>query len=116
MTVTEEIMQAALAAPEDRKREALMVLRGEAAGKRGAGRGNGRVEVEAYVNLGVVTEFLGVSRRSVWRWQVPCHRLGTRTRFRLSEVAAYMESAAYRKRLAELKSGAAEKGRCVMGP
>lgn len=104
MTLLEELMQVALGAADDRKREALRVLRGEVPGSEWGGT-KGRLVVESYVGLREVSEFLGVSRRSVWRWQVPCHRLGTRTRFRLSEVAAYVESAAYQKRLEELKGG-----------
>ena len=109
MSLTEEVMQAVLAAPDDRKREAIRVLRGDFAAERGVNKG--RMAVEPYVGLREVSEFLGVSRRSVWRWQVPCHRLGTLTRYRLSEVAAYVDSAAYRTRLEELKAGAAEKAR-----
>ena len=100
---TNEVLVALLAATPDQKAAALKFLRGDADGGRGAGKG--RVVVEGYVGLRDVSEFLGVSRRSVWRWQVPSHRLGTRTRFRLSEVAAYVESEAYRKRLDVLKAG-----------
>lgn len=98
--LTNEVLACLVAAPEERKREALLALRGEAAGK----RGGGRVEVEPYVGLADVAVFLGVCRRSVWRWRVPGHRFGTCTRFRLSEVAAYVESEAFRKRIGELKA------------
>ena len=100
---TNDILAALVAATPERKAAALRALRGESGTEHGTGKG--RMVVEPFVCLKEVSEFLGVSRRSIWRWQVPCHRLGTRTRFRLSEVAAYMVSAAYRKRLAELKSG-----------
>ena len=99
MSLTEELMQLVLGAPEELKREALRVLRGEPAPER---RG-GQRDVEGYVSHREVMEFLGVSRRSIWRWRVPCHRFGTRTRFRLSEVAAYVESAAFRQRIGDLK-------------
>lgn len=103
MTLTEELMQVVLAAPEDRKREALMVLRGEVAGKRGAGRGGGRFDFEPFVGLGEAAEFLGVSRRSVLRWRVPGHAFGSRTRYRLSEVSAYVGGEAFRKRMEGLR-------------
>ena len=103
MTLTEELMQVAFSAPDERKREALMVLRGEASGKRGAGRGGGRFEFEPFVGLGGVAEFLGVSRRSVLRWRVPGHSFGSRTRYRLSEVSVYVGSEGFRKRMDGLR-------------
>lgn len=103
MTLTEEIMHAAFTSSDDRKRDALLVLRGEATTQRNGGRRNLRSESEPFVELGAVAEFLGVSRRSVWRWNVPAHHFGTRTRFKLSEVEAYVGSEAFKKRMAVLK-------------
>ena len=62
MTVTEEIIQVALAAPEDRKREALRMLRGEV-------REPMRPERKAPVlmGMGAAAVFLGVSRPTLWR-------------------------------------------------
>ena len=43
---------------------------------------------------------MGIPR---WRWGVPGHELGGRRRFRLSEVVAYLESDAFKRRAVELK-------------
>jgi hypothetical protein len=61
MTVTEEIIQAALGAPEDRKRVALKVLQGEmpAAGRPATG--------PLLLGVGAGAKFLGVSRATLWR-------------------------------------------------
>jgi len=98
MTAMEELMQAALVAPEDRRAEALRVLRGEAAPD--AERESGP---EPYLTLREVGRRLGVSPCSLWRWGVPGHELGGRRRFRLSEVVGYLESDAFKRRAAELK-------------
>ena len=97
--VTNELLAAVVAANAEGKAAALAVLRGEPA----AGSGRGRREIEPYVGLKDVAGFLGVSARSVWRWRVPGHKLGSRTRFKLSEVGAYLESAAFKARTEELK-------------
>jgi len=93
-------MQAALAAPEARRAEALRVLRGEA---EVADPADGAVVAEPYLTLREVGRRLGVSPCSLWRWGVPGHELGGRRRFRLSEVVEYLESAAFKQRAAELK-------------
>jgi hypothetical protein len=102
---TEMLLAAMMAATPARKADALLVLRGEAsvvAGSGGSGPG-GRTGLEAYVGLRDVAAFLNVSARSVKRWRVPEHKLGGRTRFRLSEVAKYMESEEFSARLVELR-------------
>ena len=97
--LTGELLAAVVAAPEERKREALTVLRGEVAAKRGVGK----FEFEPFVGLADVAGFLGVSRRSVLRWRVPGHPFGSRTRYRLSEVSAYVGSEGFQKRMAGLR-------------
>jgi len=91
-------MQAALAAPEARKAEALRVLRGEAPSP--AERDPGP---EPYLTLREVAKRLGVSACSLWRWGVPGHELGGRRRFRLTEVVEYLESDEFRHRAESLK-------------
>ena len=95
---TSDFLTALLAAPEDRRAEALRVLRGVADQDAETDRGP-----EPYLTLREVGRRLGVSPCSLWRWQVPGHELGGRRRFRLSEVAAYLESAELKRRAAELK-------------
>ena len=100
---TSDFLTALMAAPDDRKQAALLVLKGESAEKRRDGRISGRFDVESFVGLGGVAEFLGVSRRSVLRWRVPGHAFGSRTRYRLSEVSAYVGSETFRTRMAGLR-------------
>ena len=99
MTTMEELMQAALVAPEDRKAMAVRVLRGEPAG----GVGEGRKDTERFLTLRECARRLGVSSCSLWRWGVPGHVLGGRRKFRISEVEAYLESNEFRERAAELR-------------
>jgi hypothetical protein len=113
--LTSSLLAAVVAATPERKESALLVLRGDAVAARGpsSARGYG-VQAEAYVGLRDVAGFLGVSTRSVRRWGVPGHKLGSRTRYRLSEVAGYVESDAFRERVEELKveraNGTRQKG------
>ena len=97
MSGFEELMQAALTAPDERKAEALRVLRGDSSPAPA-----GPV-VEPYLTLREVSKRIGISPVSLWRWQVPGHDLAGRRRFRLSEVAAYLESEEFRARAEELK-------------
>jgi hypothetical protein len=102
--VMEELMQAALAAPEDRRTAALRILRGEAElASAPVAVAPGEVGPERYVTLKACAERLGVSACSLWRWGVPGHSLGGRRRFRVSEVAAYLESEEFKVRAEELK-------------
>lgn len=98
MTAMEELMQAALVAPEARRAEALRVLRGEAVPV--AERESGP---EPYLTLREVGRRLGVSPCSLWRWGVPGHELGGRRRFRMSEVSEYLESDAFKRCAVELR-------------
>ena len=74
MTLTEELMQAALMAPEERKAAAIRVLRGDPS----TGSGQERPETERYLTLKECARRLGVSACSLWRWGVPGHELGGR--------------------------------------
>jgi hypothetical protein len=98
MSSMEELMQAALVAPEDRRNEALRVLRGDAGRETEVNPGP-----EPYLTLREIGRRLGVSPCSLWRWQVPGHELGGRRRFRLSEVVEYLESDPFRRRAEALK-------------
>ncbi len=97
---TSDFLAALLAAPDDLRKEALRVLRGDAGQDAEADRGP-----EPYLTLREVGRRLGVSPCSLWRWQVPGYELGGRRRFRLSEVVAYLESTEFKRRAAELKEG-----------
>lgn len=95
---TSDFLAALLAAPEERRAEALRVLRGDTCKDVRAAPGP-----EPYLTLREVGRRLGVSPCSLWRWQVPGHELGGRRRFRLSEVAAYLESAEFKRRADDLR-------------
>ena len=93
-----DLLQAMLLAPEDRKQAALRVLRGES--EVDAHQTTGP---EPYLTLKEIGRRLNVSPCSLWRWGVPGHALGGRRRFRISEVQAYLESDAFRVRAEQLK-------------
>ena len=95
--LTNELLQAILTASEDQKHAALRVLRGEREEE------DAPAAIEPYLTLKELARHLNVSVSSLWRWGVPGHELGGRRRFRLSEVEAYLESEAFRKRAAALK-------------
>ena len=95
--LTNELLQALLEANDEVKRAALRVLRGEPTEYRDQNA------VEPYLTLREIGRQLNVSPCSLWRWGVPGHDLGGRRRFRMSEVQAYLESPAFRKRADELK-------------
>ncbi|MCL4181130.1 MAG: helix-turn-helix domain-containing protein [Verrucomicrobia bacterium] len=101
MSAMEDLMQAALAAPQDRREEALRVLRGEA---RVADITAPTVAVEPYLTLRDISRRLGLCTVTLWRWQIPGHDLGGRRRFRLSEVKDYLESDAFKRRMASLRA------------
>ena len=98
MSATEELLHAALIAPENRKAEALRILRGEAMPNAETYRGP-----EPYLTLREIGRRLGISPCSLWRWEVPGHDLGGRRRFRLQEVVAYLESDDFKRRAEELR-------------
>ena len=104
---TSDFLAALLAAPEERRAEALRVLRGDTGQNAPLDRGP-----EPYLTLRAVGRRLGVSPCSLWRWQVPGHELGGRRRFRLSEVAAYLESGEFKRRAAELKEERRDLEKC----
>lgn len=98
MSGFEELMQAALVAPDERKVAALRVLKGETSPTPAA------PAVEPYLRFKEVAKALSISVCSMWRWQVPGHELGGRRRFRMSEVLAYLESDEFKVRAETLKA------------
>ena len=95
-----ELLTLLATSSQERKVAALRVLRGEAGL---ADPANGAVTVEPFLTLREIGRRVGVSPCSLWRWGVPGHELGGRRRFRLSEVVAYLESDAFKRRTEELK-------------
>ncbi len=103
MTLTEEIMQAAFSAADDRKREALKVLKGESLSADAETIRRCSGQAEPFLTLQEIGRRLNFSACSLWRWKVPGHELGGRRRFRMSEVEAYLASDDFKKRAKELK-------------
>lgn len=94
-----ELLPVLALASEERKADALRVLRGEPIVHLPRDPGP-----EPFLTLRDISKRTGVSTCSLWRWKVPGHELGGRRRFRLSEVLAYLESDAFRARVKELKA------------
>jgi hypothetical protein len=99
MIAGDEILQAILSAPPDRRRDALRVLRGEVTVVEAH-----NAPSEQYLGLGALAEVLNVSPCTLWRWRIPGHAFGGRPRYRLSEVRAYLEGEDFKRRLAVLRA------------
>lgn len=93
----DELLQAILSAPLERRRDAVRILRGDAAEPTHAGP-------EPYMTLRELAKRLGISTATLWRWKIPGHELGGRPRFRLSEVEAYLQSDDFKRRAAALRA------------
>lgn len=92
MTGLEDILQAAMAAPADRRESAVRILRGELP------------RPEPYSTLAGLAKDLGFSTKTLQRWRIPGHDFGGSRRFRRSEVETYFESEAFQRRLAALRA------------
>ena len=91
------LLQALLTATDEQKHQALSVLRGETIDDQ-------KTEVqEPYLTQREVARQLNLSACSLWRWQIPGHKLAGRPRYRMSEVLAYLESPAFQERANELQ-------------
>lgn len=97
MNSIEDLLQAALAASDERRREALRVLRGDTIDTEKL------PDAEPFLTLREIGRRLNLSPCSLWRYGVPGHELGGRRRYRLNEVVAYLESDEFRRRAEELR-------------
>ncbi|MCX7010226.1 MAG: helix-turn-helix domain-containing protein [Kiritimatiellaeota bacterium] len=86
--LTNELMQAVLLAPEERKQIALRVLQGEVTSPTPQAP-------EPFLTGRQVAAYFGVHTATLWRWHVPSHHFCSSRRYRLSEVLAYLESPAF---------------------
>ncbi len=100
--LTNELLQAILAATDEQKKTALRVLKGDPVHSE-------RQPTEPFLTLREVGRRLGISPCSLWRWGVPGHELGGRRRFRVTEVEAYLSSKAFTKRAEALRADRAER-------
>lgn len=103
MTLTEEVMQAALGAPEDRKERALMILRGEIPAPLI------NPKHEPYVTLKECAKACGISTTSLWRYRVPKIVLTGRPKFLVSSVMEYLNSNEFRAHAKRLRKDRALK-------
>jgi len=92
MTGLEDIVQAVMSAPPERREAALRLLQGNLP------------KPEAYLTLRELGRRLGFSTATLRRWQVPGHRMGACPRYRLSEVEAYLRSEEFKRRLMALRA------------
>jgi predicted DNA-binding transcriptional regulator AlpA len=103
MSALEDLMQAAMAAPADRRREALHVLRGQQTLLAEA-ISPVQTSPEPYLTLRETAKRMGMSTVTLWRWKIPGHELGGRPRFRISEVEAYLQSDEFKRRVSVLRA------------
>jgi hypothetical protein len=92
MTALEDLIQAAMAAPPERREAALRLLQGNLP------------KPEPYLTLSELARRLGLCRATLRRWRVPSHDLGGSRRYRLTEVEAYFHTEAFQRRHAALRA------------
>ena len=103
MTLTEEVMQAALGASEDRKQTALKILNGYEL------KAEPKPEVERFLTLKELAKATGFSTTSLWRFRAPKRPMAGRPRFLLSEFLAYIESPEFRAQARRLRRERSQK-------
>lgn len=86
MTGLEEIVQAAITAPSERREAALRILRGELP------------KAEPYLTLRELSRRLGFGITTLRRWRVPGHGVSGAKRYRLGEVEAYFTTEDFKRR------------------
>lgn len=99
MTGLEDIVAAAMAAPPDRREEALRLLRGELP------------RSEPYVTLRGLARATGFGVTTLRRWQVPGHVIGGARRYRVSEVQEYLRSSEFKRYVSALRATRSGGGR-----
>ncbi len=90
-------MRALLEAPAERRATALRVLTGESSEVPASAR------PEPFLTLREVSDQLGLSVTTLWRYGTPGHMLGGRRRFRMTEVLSYLDSDKFRDKAAALR-------------
>ncbi len=107
MTLTEELITAAVTATDEKKAAALRILRGEGRLADDEPQRPLAGQAEPYLTLRECGRRLGLSACSLWRWGVPGHELGGRRKFRMTEVEAYLQSKEFRRKAAGLRKAKA---------
>jgi hypothetical protein len=97
--ISSEFLAAAMAAPSERIKEALLILKGEP-----ATRVLPSPVLDRFLNLTELAKVTGIGRMSLWRWRVPGHQHAGRTHYRASEVLVYLESPEFKRTVQALKT------------
>jgi predicted DNA-binding transcriptional regulator AlpA len=97
----EELLKTAITAPAVLQRAALGVLQGHLVATE---PGAQPTVIEPLLSQRALAQRTGLSVATLWRYDVPGHDVGGHTRYRLSEVLAYLESDEFRRRAASLRA------------
>ena len=92
MTSLDDLMRAAMSAPEERREAALRLLEGKLP------------TPEPYLTMRELSRRLGFCVTTLRRWRVPSHDLGGFLRYRVTEVEAYFASEAFQRRRAAVRA------------
>ena len=92
MTTLDDLMLAAMSAPDERREAALRLLQGKLP------------TPEPYLTLRDLCQRLGFGVTTLRRWHVPSHDLGGHRRYRLSEVEGYFATEAFKRRRAAVRA------------
>ena len=92
MNSIEEIIQAAMSAPSERREQALRLLQGKLP------------KPEPYLTLRELSRKTGFGVTTLRRWRIPGHDLGGVIRYQLSDVDKYLKSQGFRRHKAALRA------------
>ena len=81
-----------MTAPPERREAALRLLRG------------GLPKSEPLLTMRGLSRQVGYGATTLRRWKVPSHEIGGARRYRLGEVELYLQSEAFRRRVAALRA------------
>ena len=94
--LSNEFLAAAMSAKPDCLAQAFRILRGEEAAP--------AKPIERFMTASEVARQTGLSRTTLWRWNVPSYELAGKPRYRISEVMAYLDSEAFKEVVAAGKA------------
>jgi hypothetical protein len=92
VTGLDDLLQAAIGAPTERREAALRILRGELP------------KSEPYLTLRELSQRLGFCTTTLRRWRVPGHAISGARRYRVAEVEAYFTTEEFRRRKAAVRA------------
>ena len=77
-----DLLAAIAQATDEQQEAALRALKG----------GDDSKSEEKLISIRQLGCLLGVHPTTIWRWDIPCHHIGTRRRYKLSEALEYLQS------------------------